>query len=350
MRAWKIIWCCWLLQSGVALAQNTNNAVSTEPGSLAHFMSWFVGEYSNHEQVWQQKQDAEKTATGIPADPFLNMHHLFAPVTINALGPNLVFVRQRRADEPNKILRQRLYRFSQSGAQSIKLEIFSFVDEDKYRDLHLKPELQNALTNKAITATPGCDVLWRYDVALSAYLGSMPKDVCKIDSKMFKKTVLVNDDLRLTASEIWINDQARDSKGARVWGRADQQPNKNRKLRYFSGWAYINRDGIKATKLSNKFSAQRNILMHNEGQRVPLLFDNGKATGYAIELAQLTYQETGVPILKLALIDEQTGKSLSYIWSDTTATRIGMNLQWLQVGLTVKPAASAFGFDLPVLK
>lgn len=85
--------------------------------------------------------------------------------------------------------------------------------------------------------------------------------------------------------------------------------------------------------------------MHNEGQIWPFIDSKtGEETGYSIQLAQLTYQNTTDQILKLGLIDNKTGKTITYIWGDRTNVKIGMNLRWLQAGLKVKEVNPHFGF------
>ncbi|NJR44304.1 hypothetical protein HC761_02450, partial [bacterium] len=49
------------------------------------------------------------------------------------------------------------------------------------------------------------------------------------------------------------------------------------------------------------------------------MFDDGKPSGYTLELAQLTYQDTKTPILKFTLIEDASKTSATYIWSDTDA-------------------------------
>ena len=41
-----------------------------------------------------------------------------------------------------------------------------------------------------------------------------------------------------------------------------------------------------------------------------------------------------MPILKLGIIDETTGKTINYSWTSTDASRIGINVRWFQAGLT----------------
>jgi hypothetical protein len=176
-------------------------------------------------------------------------------------------------------------------------------------------------------------VYWRYHAKLEVYEGTMRKDACKI-SAANKTAMVINDVLRLSANEIWISDAAHDLNGKLLWGRKDGVPLKNRKVRYFTGWSYVNRAGPAANDSDTAFASRRDLLIHNEGGRLALLADDGAPTGYLIELAQLTYQETKTPIMKLALIEASTNKSLGYIWTSTDATRIGMNWRWIQVGLT----------------
>ena len=331
-------------KSSAELVQPLSAAATPIEANYARFKRWFGGEFDNNKQVWQQKEDAQKTATGKVENPFEHVHHIFAPINSPAVGKDVYFIKQYLDGDPSKIYRQRAYRFNEMQDGAIKLEIFSFVDEAAQRDLHLKPALANALTPAMLKATPGCDVIWRFDEKTSAYAGSMVKDACKITSRSTGKPIFINDTLKLTDAELWISDVATDEAGKVVWGRTDGQPHRNRKVRYFKGWFYINRAGVDAKKTDTKFSGSTEVLIHSEGGRWPIKFDDGKATGYTLELAQLTYANTKTPILKFTLLDDATGKSATYIWSDTSANRIGMNLQWFQTGLTLKESGSEFGF------
>ena len=75
--------------------------------------------------------------------------------------------------------------------------------------------------------------------------------------------------------------------------------------------------------------------MHDEGFIVSIT-DGGDATGYALELARHTYRNTGTAVLKLGVIDESSGQTLSYAWSAPLAERIGINLRWVQAGFTLE--------------
>jgi hypothetical protein len=40
-----------------------------------------------------------------------------------------------------------------------------------------------------------------------------------------------------------------------------------------------------------------------------------------------------VPVLKLSVVGDADGSTLAYAWANPEATRIGINLGWVQVGL-----------------
>jgi len=314
---------------------------------LQRLVGWFSGEWDNHEQVWQQKNEAETKKIDKIEDPIPHTHHIFASIKAPKLGEHIFYVQQSSDGDLNKVYRQRIYRFSVDESEAaVKLEIFTLLDEKAFLNAHLKPLQFAALEISALKTTPGCEVLWRYVAASKEFQGTMKQNSCSFVSQRSGKRIIVNDTLKLTESEIWINDQARDEQGNHVFGSKTNTPVKNRRVRYFDGWIYFNRAGKDAQKTDTTFSSRRDLRLHTEGQTIPILFDDGSESPYLLQLAQLTYQNTKTPILKLALIDKATNKSMTYIWANTDATRIGMNLGWFQVGLTQKKDAVNFGFDV----
>ncbi len=303
-------------------------------------MAWFGGEWNNHEQVWQQKLDSAKLPGGKADDPITHTHHIFAPVRAPKFGEHTFYVQQSLNADMSKAYRQRLYRVTPDAAtNSIKLEIFAFLDDKAFFNAHLRPELLANLEPANMRATPGCEVYWRFVAATQEFEGTMPPNACVINSARLGKKIIITDTLKLTQGEIWINDQARDEQGKHVFGSKTDTPVKNRKVRYFSGWAFGTEPGT-----GKKLQGRRDLVLHNEGQRVPLVYEDGSPSPYAIELAQLTYQNTTAPILKLALSDSSDAKRGAYTWANPEAVRIGLNLGWVQFGLTQKPSHTAFGF------
>jgi hypothetical protein len=328
-----------------SLSAPSVSAQSNLVKDLDRLVGWFGGEWDNHEQVWQQKGDAETARLEKIDDLIAHTHHIFAPVKAPKLGEHVFYVQQSLDGDMTKVYRQRVYRFTADEKEgAVKLEIFTPVDEKAFLNAHLKPAMFADLDTSALKSIAGCEVFWRFQSASNDYVGTMKPDACSFVSQRSGKRIFVTDTLKLSESEIWINDQARDEAGNHVFGSKTNTPIKNRKVRYFTGWVYFNRAGKDAKPTDKTFSSRRDLVLHSEGQYVPILFEDGTPSPYLLQLAQLTYQNTKTPILKFALVDKETKKTIIYIWGNTEAVRIGMNLGWFQSGLTQKPDRTAFGF------
>ena len=105
------------------------------------------------------------------------------------------------------------------------------------------------------------------------------------------------------------------------------------RVRHYRGWVALQRSRLDASSPDDDYVFVREANWHDEGFLLPIL-DGGQPTGYAIELARLTYQNTQTAVLKLGVVDVATGKTLSYAWAAPGADRIGINLRWIQAGLT----------------
>lgn len=106
-----------------------------------------------------------------------------------------------------------------------------------------------------------------------------------------------------------------------------------RLVRWFTGWAAINGGGPKADAASRDWHMDRALRIGSEGGRYALKWRDGNASGYSLVLERLTYREGNVPVLKLSVVGDADGSTLAYAWANPEATRIGINLGWVQVGL-----------------
>lgn len=308
-----------------ANAEVADESLSLET-DFARFLAWFTGEYDNNEQVWQQREN------GLEGDDLHErIHHRFVPVLLPELGEHVFFVLQTMNDKIDEVYRQRIYSFDLVPEQdAIRLTIYRMEDEAIYADAWQDPALLEGLSPDALTTVAGCEVFWRYNGEY--FDGTMKDRACHFTSKRSGKEIYITDTLRLTDSEIWIGDKAEDADGNYIFGR--DEPHVNRKVRRFKGWMGVRKSRVDPSYTGDDMFFAGGFTIHNEGGRQSILDDAGNPTGYGIELAQLTYQNTRVPILKLGVIDEKTGKTLVYSWSSTDASRVGINVRWFQAGLT----------------
>ena len=320
--------------------QAKESVVNEDPLKEALFHQWFAAEFDNYEQNWQDKIDAEKNKD---LQVHEHIHHVFAPLATPALEGEIYFVKQYMDGDASKVYRQRLYQFVRNEEKkALQLNIYRFKDEAKYADAHLTPKLFQDLKLDEVNTFSGCEVYWTFNGEY--FDGSMVENACAIKSRRNGKMIYFNDTLRLTDSEIWIADSATDEDGKHVFGNKQAVAHKNRKVTYFTGWGGA-RIGGKDAPADAKWNFTKNIVIHNEGQIFPLVDDKtGKKSDYSIQLAKLTYQNTKDPILKLGLIENATGKTVTYIWSDRLNVKTGMNLRWMQTGIQVKETRPHFSF------
>lgn len=294
---------------------------------LRLMMSWFEGRFDNFGQVTEEKDQKAEF-------PHEHIHSIFARVNLPQFGENVFYVKQYMDGDPAKIYRQRLYVFTPNRKEkAVELQIYTFDDEKKYLDAHLEPAKLNGLTQANLKATPGCEVYWRLEKSGDKFDGTMKPNACSFVSQKSGKKIFISDDLFLTKDEIWINDQAKDEQENYVFGNKTGVHHKLKKARVFEGWTAILKSGEPQTAdkdyAAEDYAGQTKIQIHDQGDIVKI---NDK---YSVQLAQLKYK-TGLPVLKLGIIDNTSGKTISYTWANPEAERIGINLRWIQVGFTLK--------------
>ena len=115
--------------------------------------------------------------------------------------------------------------------------------------------------------------------------------------------------------------------------RGDAAREDLRRVQVYAGWVAINGAGPSAAADSTDWHMDRTMHLGSEGGRSPVRFRDGTPSGYSLQLERLTYRDGNVPVLKLSVVADTDGRTLAYAWANPEATRIGLNLGWLQVGL-----------------
>jgi hypothetical protein len=295
--------------------------------NLARLSEWFAGEWDNFEQVTLAAE--QPRIAGVT--PHERVHALFLPVSVPAIGGSVFFARQTLDDDPSRVFRLRLYRFVvDSGKDAIRLDQYSFNDEARWRDAHLAPERLSELTSSDLRFAPDCAVYFKFDARTQEFSGSTKPGACRVGSDRLSKAVIVEDSIQLGEDKLWILSTAHDESGRLVYGNAQGIPHKQRKVRYFSGWVAINTAGASARADQRSFHTIPRLVLHSEGRRVPITWEDGRRSGYSVQIARLSFQANSVQALTLKLIDDATGQPVSYSWADPDSRRIGINLQWFQ--------------------
>jgi CpeT/CpcT family (DUF1001) len=311
------LFCCLFLNSN---AQNT-------AADLREMLSWFTGEFDNFQQVWQEKED--KVADSLRHE---HIHSIFMPVSMPEVGAHVFFVKQYMNGDTDNIYRMRVYNFSEDKTENaVRLDIFTFKeksDETTYKNANRTPSVLMNLKPENFTSTTGCGVFWRKEGA--DFIGSMKEKACNFVSKRSGKKIFVTDSLRLTPNQIWIRDEAYDETGGYVFGHKGKIHHKLVRCRPFKGWFAIRQEGGK----EEKYDFVGNLTLHDQGWRKRVVRPDGTPTPYTVELSQVIFEKR-VNVLKLAVYEEGTERAITYNWTNPEAERIGINLRYLQVGLTL---------------
>lgn len=313
-------------------------ATSSPEQSLIRFLQWAPGEYDNNEQVWQESLD--KVAT-----PHLHSHVIVVDAHARLIGAHTLIVQGNVVGESDKTPRLHLLSvIADPVAHAIRLDVFTFVDEATYSGAYAKPDLLAAITPADVVLQKGCSIyLSEQD---DYFAGSVKPATCRIHSGKRGREVAAEDFMRLSADSLWLSERADGIREMPVSGQQGRGPSRNRRVRYFSGWTIVKKAGTSAALDDQAMWSMVHFVIHNEGEIVPILDDkSGANTGYSLQLAQLTYQNTHDPVLKLGLIENKSGRTVAYSWASTNAKQIGMNLRWFQAGVTQRRGdAGKFGF------
>jgi len=107
-----------------------------------------------------------------------------------------------------------------------------------------------------------------------------------------------------------------------------------RRVRWFKGWAAINGGGRNAKAGNQDWHMNKGLRVSSEGGHVELHWRDGANSGYSLLLERKNYAERHLDVLQLNVVDDHSGQTIDYVWTDPAANAIGLNLGWLQVALT----------------
>ncbi|MDJ0699745.1 MAG: chromophore lyase CpcT/CpeT [Woeseiaceae bacterium] len=288
------------------------------------FLEWFPGVYDNQEQVYFEDE------LGVPEDErHERIHHTFARVDLPAFGEHVFYVQQYLDDDPEKIYRQRIYVFSPDYAENaIRLQIYTPNDVASLVDAHRDPSKLEGLTPDQARNMPGCDVFWKKRAA--EFDGQMKERACSFVSQRSGKRIIIDDDLVLSKDELWISDRAEDEDGNYVFGNKAGIPHKNIKARRFECWlAALHADG-------ENWTFKQGLEMWDQGGQVWIDTDEDEPQTVGIKMRNVRWP-TGNNRDSLVLYAYRKGedKAVSYAWGEPTATRLAMNLRWIQASCTL---------------
>lgn len=285
----------------LSACQSSPPRTSDAPTAVVATTSWFDGEYDNNEQVWQAGS--------------ASMPHVRFELTPMAAANWYAWRTQWKSDTHLAVTW--LLRMDQSADGSVVLT--------PHRPLVANPGVGKGFDSRQWMALDACKL--QGNIVGAKLVAKADASACAtVAPGVGVEAALLP--LSIEREGEWLRvrlyaDQARGTDA-----RADA-----RRVRWFSGWGAINGAGASATADSTDWHMNRSLRLGSEGGRVPLNWRDGKASGYSLELQRVAYQEGNTPVLKLSVIEDSSARAIVYAWANPEASRIGVNLGWVQVGL-----------------
>jgi hypothetical protein len=291
-------------------------------GDLAVLQRWLTGEFDNFQQFYEAKETKA-------AQPHGRIHTVIGPAAAPGLGAHVLLARESALDEPDRIQTLHAYTLAPGDADGVVvLRLHAVTDPGLLAAIQTDPAKAVAFTPDQATPMPGCDVTWRRDG--DAFVGAMAPGACTVPWPKTGGRVTVTNTYRLTADELWFSERLTDDAGTVLFGRDDGVPFKLMRVRPFSCYAAMLKEGT-----TDKYDGMLGVAMHDQGKLVRFRTEDGRDTRYAFELSQLRYNQK-VPVMKLALYEDGKDQAFAYTWAETGSAKIGINLRWIQVGCSLK--------------
>ena len=224
-----------------------------------------------------------------------------------------------------------LMQYPASDADSGQTSILRFSLRGDQLVLQFAPWQQStdpwSLPTEQISAAsrflPGCEVRL---LELSGQLaGQTNPTICKSRGPDGRKITLTKD-FAFTGAAINIGERISDSDSGAIIG--GDNVFRFEQMLQFRGWA-----GIKP-KGTSEWQLARPLEIWSDGGTAQLVDVAGDPLGYSIRLAQVPWRTDQTAILRLDLTDDATGEITAYSWADPASPSLGLNLGWIQVGLT----------------
>lgn len=305
-------------------AADVPRSLLTPQQVLERIVSRLQGEWGNHQQRWLLGQT--EGAAQVP-----QLHYSIVPLQAPKVGRRLFLVQQSGGGLAEGQVRLRIWRFAlERSSGAVRQDVYAFKQPDRYIAL-LRAGQQPELRHQDLIPSPGCSLLWQA-AADGGWAGVIDGQDCLLDQRPGVTPRYVNDQLSLKDDLLVVESRS---------GVVGQPPApavvlQLQRASQFSGWLAINPAGPTARSgdAQRPWHTRNDLRLHDGGQRLEVLWDDGSPSGWSLELARLHYANADQPILRLDLIEDQSGRVLTYVWSGAESSQIGMNLGWFQVGLT----------------
>ncbi len=137
---------------------------------LTDLLSWLQGSYDNRAQV-----ESEARQSGHA--PHERIALLIIPVYVPRLGKHVLYAQESAADDPRRVMSERLFSFDIDEKRGIVGLVFDFVEPRRWRDGQNNPEIFTSVVTQDVSPS-GCELLWHR--AGQQFVGNVDPQRCRV--------------------------------------------------------------------------------------------------------------------------------------------------------------------------
>lgn len=137
---------------------------------LTDLLSWLQGSYDNRAQV-----ESEARQSGHA--PHERIALLIIPVYVPRLGKHVLYAQESAADDPRRVMSERLFSFDIDEKRGIVGLVYDFVEPRRWRDGQNNPEIFTSVVTQDVSPS-GCELLWHR--AGQQFVGNVDPHRCRV--------------------------------------------------------------------------------------------------------------------------------------------------------------------------
>lgn len=226
---------------------------------------------------------------------------------------------------------------SARGSSNIQRQLYWFDSINQGNDLVLRfapvPE-QSSSTELLNTARqrmlPGCDL----PVAITSdgLVGETNAQQCRFNHPQYGHVGLTRE-ISFSQGILTIAERLVGSQGEAL---QHDQILTFRQSRSYQGWAGLKLSADGGDRDISNWRLAIPFTVMDDGHVIELMDAAGDSLGYGLQLSRSLWRDDQPRILKLSVINLETEEIQGYAWSHEAAPNLGINLDWIQAGLTIQ--------------
>ncbi|XQW83569.1 CpcT/CpeT family chromophore lyase [Thalassotalea piscium] len=320
----------------VAIVTHESKAVTSERITdklLLKFDQFVQGEFDNYNQVNFQHNDYLADAD-IPKKKHARLFVRITRINAPKLGQDVYYQEIHDGGKNKPVYRQSIQIVTPNYERNhLIAENYTFKLPEKFTHLAENENAKNLDLNDLKPVGENCHS--EYRLVGDSFIGGIDRSQCKVSSKKFGYLNLSTQQV-FTQDAFWHLEEGFLPSGKMLFGREDDIPHKLKRVKNFTCWAAFKND--KQTENGEpEWDFFKDITIHDQGGIAEFTTTGKVPKHYILRLKQTVFPAGNRPSVFEMFIHEKSEdlqlpetEALAYTWTNIGATRLGINLRWMQ--------------------